>query len=70
MERGNTNVTIDQLRKLAQILDKDLSFFLQQTSFQLRHAPGLQGSQQETKDKFVSYVRSLKQANKEQDHDV
>jgi transcriptional regulator with XRE-family HTH domain len=61
IERGVTNLGITDLGRLAEILGKDVDFFLRPTSIQLRHDPRLKGSQRRLKDDFVRYVRSLSQ---------
>lgn len=59
IERGVTKIGITELQRLASLLEKDLTFFLQPaTSFQLRHAPDAKRNQRKLKDDFMQYIRS------------
>lgn len=59
IERGVTELGISDILRLAEILGEDVGFFLPESSFQLRHTPGLKTPPGRIKADFIRYVRSL-----------
>ncbi len=59
IERGVTKLGVADLQRLADLLGKDLAFFLRPaSSFQLRHASDTKRDQRKLKEDFLRYVRS------------